>query len=406
MRIVFISPHFPPEMENFTRGLKDVGADIYAVADVPEHYLPHHVRACLSGYLHVPALTREEEVVAAVGQWMNGRTPDKVECLWEPFVELAARIREHFGIPGMSLDTVKHFRDKDLMKARVREAGLRVPMSQRATSVKGVWEALEKIGYPAIVKPIAGAGSADTYKLASKEETERVLPRLGHVPEVNVEEFIDGEEFTFDAVSIDGAAQFYSVTQYHPRPLEARSNEWISPAQITFRDLRQPKLEGGIKLGLDVLKAMRMGTGFTHMEWFLTSKGEVVFGEIGCRSGGGHLVDMMNFSNDFDIFREWGRCVCFGKWEAEITRRYNVGMVFKRAHGQGRITGYDGLDRVRRRCGDALVWENLLPIGSPRRDWLQTLVSDGFVCFRHPDYNEVKSMLDYTVNELRVYAGG
>lgn len=404
MRVVFISPHFPSEMENFTRGLKDVGAEVYGVADVPEHYLPLHVRRCLSGYLQVPSLERDDEVIAAVGQWMHGRTPDKVECLWEPFVVLAAKLREHFGIPGMSAETVNYFRDKDLMKQRVRAAGLRVPKSARARTVKEVWAALEDIGYPAIIKPIAGAGSADTYRLGSKSDAEKVMPRLGHVPEVNVEEFIDGEEFTFDAVSINGKAAFYSVTQYHPCPLQARSNEWISPAQITFRDLKQKKLAGGVKLGLAVLDAMKMGTGFTHMEWFLTSKGEVVFGEIGARSGGGHLVDMMNFSNDFDIFCEWARCVCFEKWDAPITRKYNVGMVFKRAVGNGRISRIVGMDRVRERCGNSIVWENLLPIGSPRRDWLQTLVSDGFVCVRNESYEEVESMRDFMVNEIKMYA--
>ena len=35
------------------------------------------------------------------------------------------------------------------------------------TTVTGVWDAAEQIGYPLIVKPIAGAGSVDTYRIDS-----------------------------------------------------------------------------------------------------------------------------------------------------------------------------------------------------------------------------------------------
>jgi hypothetical protein len=47
-----------------------------------------------------------------------------------------------------------------------------------------------------------------------------VLGAVGHHAEMNLEEFIDGEEFTYDTVCIDGAPVFESVAQYHPKPLE------------------------------------------------------------------------------------------------------------------------------------------------------------------------------------------
>ena len=68
-----------------------------------------------------------------------------------------------------------------------------------------------------------------------------------------------------------------------------------------------------------------MGDGFTHMEWFLTPKGEAVFGEIGCRPGGAHLVDQMNYTCDIDLFREWARVSCWHSFAAPTERKYNVG---------------------------------------------------------------------------------
>ena len=131
-----------------------------------------------------------------------------------------------------------------------------------------------------------------------------------------------------------------------------------------MRDLAQPQLAGGIALGRGVLGALGMGDGFTHMEWFRKPDGEVVFGEIGCRPGGAHLVDQMNYTCDIDLFREWARAVCWGTFEAPTERKYNAAIIFKRAKGHGRITRIDGLREFMHRYGEHVVEERLLPVGS------------------------------------------
>ena len=62
----------------------------------------------------------------------------------------------------------------------------------------------EQVGFPCIVKPIAGAGSLDTFRCNSEAELETALKQMGHVEEVSVEEFIDGEEFTYDTICAGG----------------------------------------------------------------------------------------------------------------------------------------------------------------------------------------------------------
>jgi hypothetical protein len=79
-------------------------------------------------------------------------------------------------------------------------------------------------------------------------------------------------------------------------------------------------------------------------------------------------------------------------------------MVFKRAQGQGRIVHIDGLNEVRALCGKWLVADEILPVGSPRRDWKQTLISDGFLAFRHPDIRAVHTMMNAAIRDLRLYA--
>lgn len=405
MRVVFLAPTYPAEMIQYTRGLAEVGAEVYGVGDASRASLSKELRGWMTDYLQVPRIMDEDDVLERVTAWMRGRSVDRVLSNWEPLTILAARIRERWGLPGMSVDTVRGFRDKQIMKERVKAAGLRVPKSVRVRSESEIRAAVEQIGYPLVLKPIAGAGSADTYKVRDKAELEKVMSAMRHVQEASCEEFIEGEEFTFDCISVDGVPQYENVAQYLPKPLEARSEQWISPVIITVKEMYQPKLMPGVELGRKVLKALNMGDGYTHMEWFLTSKGEAIFGEIGCRPPGGHLVDQMNYTSDIDCFREWARVACWKSFEAKAPRKYNCGIVFKRALGEGRIQRIEGLNAWKQLAGRWFVDDQLLRPGTHRRNWKQTLVSDGFVLCRHPEWSEAFRLSFAAATGIKMYAG-
>src|SRR5438105_3617777 len=245
MRVVFLAPAYPPEMIQYTRGLAEVGAEVYGVGDTPREALPREVKPHLYDYLQVPRILDEDDVIERVSTWLEGTSIDRVLANWEVLVMLAARLRERWGMPGMSPDTVRGFRDKEIMKERVRAAGLRVPRSCRVRTEREVREAAEEIGFPLILKPIAGAGSADTYQVRTQAELEATIPKMRSVQEASCEEYIEGEEFTFDTVCIGGKPAYENIAQYLPKPIEARSLEWVSPVIITVRDMYQARLAAG-----------------------------------------------------------------------------------------------------------------------------------------------------------------
>jgi hypothetical protein len=267
-----------------------------------------------------------------------------------------------------------------------------------------VREAARAIGYPVIVKPIAGAGSMDTVRAGNEEELERALAQVKNYDEVNVEEFIEGEEFTYDTICIDGRIVYENVCYYRPNPLIARSTEWISPQTIALRDLSSVEVRAGVALGHEVLKALEFGTGFTHMEWFYTAKGEAIFGEIAARPPGAHTVDLMNFVGDVDLFDGYGEADLKGTFSVSTERKYNASNIFKRAQGKGRIRRIEGLESIMARFGEHIVHIDLLPLGAERRNWIQTLVSDGYVCVRHPDLQACFDISDAVGTDLQLYA--
>jgi formate-dependent phosphoribosylglycinamide formyltransferase (GAR transformylase) len=400
-----LAPGFPAEMPLFTRGLAAVGAEVIGLGDGPQQTLPEMAQEALAAYVRVPSLWDEGAVIDTVRQLAGEVRIDRVECLWEPGMILAARLREALGVPGMDLATTIPFRDKEEMKRKLDAAGIRTPHHFRATSVDEIEAAAAALGFPLIVKPIAGAGSADTYRVDDADALADVIAKVRHIPELSVEEFIDGEEYTFDTICVDGNIKYFNIAWYRPRPLIARTNEWISPQTITLRDVDAAHLAGGKAMGEAVIRALGFRTGFTHMEWYRTHQGEAVFGEIAARPPGARSVDLMNYGSDLDVYRGWAEAAVHGTFTQPIERRYNAAVIFKRAQGRGRIQAIEGLERLQAAFGRWIVGVDLLPIGAPRRNWKQTLVSDGHIFLRHPDLETCMEMADRVGTELTLSAG-
>ncbi len=404
MRVLMLAPAFPSEMPFFARGLASVGAKVVGVGDQPVAALPSQTREALDDYLQVPTLFDSGAVLDAVRSYHSRAPIEKVETLWEPLVLLAAELRQALGLPGLTVAQAHAFRDKERMKQVLEEAGLRVPRHSKESTARGCYEAAESIGFPLILKPIAGAGSADTYRVDDRGELDAVMPLLRHVPVVSVEEFIDGEEYTFDTICAGGEVLYHNVSWYRPRPLVARTVEWISPQTVTLRDVERPELAAGVKLGHGVLEALGYRDGFTHMEWFRTSEGEAVFGEIGARPPGARSVEIMNYACDIDVFSGWAEAVVHGRLSQPIERRYNSAIIFKRAKGRGRITGITGLEGFLTRFHRHVVSVELLPPGTPRRNWKSTLLSDGWAIVRHPDLGALLEIADRFGTDVQMYA--
>jgi len=264
--------------------------------------------------------------------------------------------------------------------------------------------AAASIGLPLVIKPIAGAGSAHTHEVRNDEALEAAIADVGEQRTVSVEEFIEGEEFTFDTVCCDGQILYENIAWYRPKPIIGRAVEWISMQTVNLRDIERPELAAGRELGGQVLKALDFQTGFTHMEWFRTPDGEAVFGEIGARPPGGRSVDLMNYTHDFDIYVGWAEAVTGRPFTQVASRRYNSAAILKRARGQGRISAINGLDELRRRYGEHIVVENLLPLGAERRNWKQTLISDGYLIVRHRQLDKTLEIADAVGRDLQVDA--
>ncbi len=86
---------------------------------------------------------------------------------------LAAQLREMLDIGGMHTAQTELFRDKKKMKDALDAAGLRTPRNTTATGSEAIRAAATAIGFPLVIKPIAGAGSAHTHEVRDQATLSR-----------------------------------------------------------------------------------------------------------------------------------------------------------------------------------------------------------------------------------------
>ena len=89
----------------------------------------------------------------------EGLAPDGVCTFNEMSVPIAARLAEAMSLPGNPVVAVDAARDKYATRAIMEAAGLATPPNALIEQEGDLEAAALKVGFPAVIKPIAGAGS-------------------------------------------------------------------------------------------------------------------------------------------------------------------------------------------------------------------------------------------------------
>ena len=224
------------------------------------------------------------------------------------------------------------------MKQVLDAAGIRTPRHVSATTVAGVWEAAERIGYPAHRQADRrrrlGRHLPGRLRRASSAD---VLPMLRHVPEVSVEEFIDGEEFTYDTVCANGNDPLRerllvppaAAADAHARVDQPgdRSRCATSTVPDAGRRARDGRATCCARWASAPASRTWSGTARPTARWCSARSAR------GRRARGS--VDLMNYASDGDLLRRLGRGRGARAPRSPSTQKYNAGSIFKRAHGAG-----------------------------------------------------------------------
>jgi len=408
MHVIFLAPHFPANQREFVRALKNVGAQVTGIGDAPIEHLDDQVRSMLDGYEYVRNVCDVDEVTLAT-QRIQARGPwvHHLEAAVEAHMLCAAAVRERTGIPGLSHEAVNLCRDKFVMKRFLRERGIPCAANAAVSTLEEAVAFAEEVGFPVILKPRDGAGAQATYRLDSMDDLKRAAVAEGmHQRKryFTMEEFISGHEGFYDTLTVDGEVVFEAVCHYYPGVLEAMRTRWISPQIVTTNRVNAEGYDEVKVMGRKVIKEMALTTTATHMEWFYGPKG-LSFSEIGARPPGCTLWDIYCAANDFDLYTEWARGVCWSANEAQPSRDYAAGLISIRPNQDGIIRGYSGVEVIQQRYSENIFKLHLPPPGQRTQPVEAGYLAHAYVFVRHPDYDTCRAILDDIGQTLKMWAG-
>ena len=403
--VVFAAPFFLEATARFVTAVASLpGVRLGLVSVEPEERLPKDLRARLAQHWRVDDGLDPGQLAWAVEEISRriGGVDRLIGTLEELQVPLA-EVRERLRIPGLAAETARNFRDKSRMKDVLRSAGLPCAQHRLCETAQQCWEFVQGIGFPIVVKPPAGAGARNTFRVDAAEALREWLsvspPRPGQA--ALLEEFILGDEFSFDSVTIGGSTIWSSISCYTPGPLEVQENAWIQWCVLLPRDISGSAFGQIADAGPRALAELGLDTGLTHMEWFRRRNGSIAISEVAVRPPGAQFTSLISYAHDFDLYRAWARLVVSGEFTPP-QRKYAAGAAYLRGQGQGRVKAIHGLDEIQREIGALIVEAKLPKPGDAPRP---TYEGDGYVIVRHPETAKVEQALGRLVRTVRIELG-
>jgi biotin carboxylase len=382
-------------------GLPDVRVGV--ISQAPLEDLPLPLQSQVSHW-RVADVLDTAQLLDAVGQLEQrvGRV-DRLIAAYEQLQVPLAEVREQRKIAGMGAAAAQNFRDKARMKSLLREAGLPCARHRLVTGDAEAMAFAREIGFPLIVKPPAGAGALATTKVDGGEALRTAVEAATPGPDrpVLLEEYVSGDEHSFETVSIGGCAVWHSLTHYYPSPLEVLRNPWIQWCLILPREVEEPQYDDIRRAAFRALEVLGMETGLSHMEWFRRPDGTIAISEVAARPPGAQIMTIMSRAHDFDAVAAWARLMVFDEFVAP-PRRYAVGAAYLRGQGSGRVKAIHGLDQVQREIGSLVVDAKLPTAGQAPTGSYE---GEGFVILRHPETAVVQRALRRLISLVHVELG-
>ena len=373
------------------------------ITSEPEDRVPAELRAALAGHWRVDDALDPGQLAGAV-QGLGGYLGPvrRLLAVLEQLQVPLAQVREHLGIEGMDVETARNFRDKAQMKTVLRAAGVPCARHRLVDSAATAVGFAEEVGFPLVVKPPAGAGAKSTFRLDDADDLHVWLEAAPPTPDrlALLEEFLTGEEGSFDSVTVDGNLVWHSISSYLPTPLEVLRNPWIQWIVLMPRDIDGPEYAGIRATAPAALRALGLDTGLTHMEWFRRPDGTVAVSEVGVRPPGAQITSMLCYAHDFDLYSAWARLLLQGTFDPP-ERTWSVGTAYLRGQGTGVVRAVHGLDTLEE-VGPLAV-ESRLP--QPGQVSSGSYEGDGYVIVRHPDTAVVTDALRRLVTGVRIELG-
>ncbi|MCF2667402.1 ATP-grasp domain-containing protein [Faecalicatena contorta] len=314
---IFISPNFPTNYWQFCAELKKNGLNVLGIGDQPYDELSQELKNSLNEYYKVNSLENYDEVYRAVAffTYKYGRI-DWLESNNEYWLERDAMLRTDFNISsGFHTEDMPRIKYKSKMKEFYTKAGIPVARYHLVDNVENCQDFIKLVGYPVIVKPDNGVGASHTFKLSSDQDLLRFFNEKVADTQYIMEEFIDAEVNSYDAVIDSNGDPMFETGNVTPDSIMDIVNNSDNSIYHIVKNLSEDVRTAGRA----TVKSFGVKSRFVHFEFFrllkdhdgMGKKGDVVALEVNMRPCGGFSPDMMNYANSTNVYKIWADMIAF-----------------------------------------------------------------------------------------------
>lgn len=405
--IAYIAPFFSENSLRFVRAFAEVpGIRFCLISQSPLESLPSELRGKITAHWRIENAFDTKQIVSAVRglqTLINGKVERLAGAMEQIQVQLA-EARAELGLGGMNAEVARNFRDKARMKQVFHENGIPCARFRRVDSEADAWSFAGEIGFPLVLKPLDGAASQSTYQVKDENSLREALQKVAPTPyrQAIIEEFVTGDEYSFETISVKGKPVWHSLTRYYPTPLEVMQNPWIQWCIVLPKEIDDAQFDDIREANNKALRALGIETGLTHLEWFRRRDGSIAISEVAARPPGAQIMTLNSLAHNKDFYEAWVRLRAFDEFEPPPERLFSVGAAFLRGQGKGRVKAVHNLDEVHREVGGLIVETRIPQIGQPASISYE---GEGYIIVRHPETSTVEQALQRIISLVRVELG-
>ena len=226
----------------------------------------------------------------------QNKKPSGVLTIGTDFTYSVALINHYYGLKAISLSSAEKTTDKVLMRQALKKAGVNQPnftsfeikddlSKDNCSNIKS--PDLSKLTWPLVVKPVDNMGARGCLQMKlPKEVNESIRFSLSYSKKkkVIIEEFIDGKEFSIDAIINNGEIYIHGVADRmisDPPYFVELGHIMPSQAEVGVRD----KIVSEFK---KAIKSLDIHHGYAKGDLFF-SQGKAYVGEVATRLSGGFM---------------------------------------------------------------------------------------------------------------------
>ena len=343
MNFVFISPNYPESFWMFCRGLKKLGVRVLAIVDTPYDQLKKELKDNVDEAYVIRSFNNYDEVFKAVAffSFKYGKI-DWIESNNEAWLELDARLRDDFNVKtGFSLAQIQEFQSKSAMKKYYEAAGVPVARYSLPENEQHALDFAHWVGYPVVLKPDHGVGASNTWKINNDDELRKYFAISKGVKMI-LEDYIDADVITLDGIAdSEGKIRFLGSMEYVGNCMDSVQKHDSIGTYYDF-DVKEEDRQ----LAQRVVDSFGIRSRFFHGEYFrlrndiegVGHKGMLMGLEVNFRPPGGFAPDLLNYSNDMDIYDLWARMIVGQAAYISSRLKYSAGFAGRRKEVEYKYT--------------------------------------------------------------------